>query len=333
MQSQQKIKELVRRQVRDRGARIADRLPAPVQPLLRNVLDRLKHSGIGLLSVQVAYSILFALPPVFVLTLAMGAMLQEYTGISVADYLHRVITDFAPEESQQLLQDLVDQAIVRINPGFASASAIIFLGIALWGSMSGISIIMMATNRAYGVRETRGFWRRWGTILLLAVLIPALTVLAIVLVFFGESLSEWILDQTGYDLLNSGFAQTVSALIVLVIGLLILYLIAPNIDHAMRWSLPGALLGGVALLAAIALFQLVLKHVALANIYGAASSVIILLYLFRMIGQVYVFGAVLNGVLSENHDQRRQEDLEQHPEKVLFSAGGHEVYPMPGKVV
>jgi len=114
--------------------------------------------------------------------------------------------------------------------------------------------------------------------------------------------------------------------------LLMIYQLAPNVKHSVRWTLPGAVLGATGLLVTLFLARFILSIIHLGNAYGAAGGVVILLYLFRISGYIFVVCAILNGVLSARHDRVRRIDLLAHPEKQLFDPNGFEIAPNPDPV-
>lgn len=294
-----------------------------------------RRTGVRGLSMQVAFSFLMALPPSLLLVIALATISERFLNMSVSSYLTHLITSYAPEGAQELLLDSVSQALARFRSSTALVSAGVAFALALWGGMTGIGSLVDASNRAYGVLETRPFFRRRLRVALMAVVMPVLLVAAIVAVLFTTRARGEIGRLLGNSEATSivwTIGSVIFAWVALALVLLMIYQLAPNVKHSVRWTLPGAALGATGLLLTLFLARFILSIIHLGNAYGAAGGVVILLYLFRVSGYIFVDCAILNGVLGARHDMVRRIDLLQHPEKQLFDPNGFEISPTPDPV-
>jgi membrane protein len=310
-------------------------LHVKIQGFTQDLLDSfLRIDGMGLAK-QISYSVVFALVPTLFLLVAVGTLVEELLDVPVTRGLRNLITDYAPDASRQLLLDAVDSAITDTSIQTASISGLIALGLALWAGMGGVGTLVEATNRAYGVRNTRPWYMRRLMTLTMTVALTLLVVFSVLISFFGDLGYETIsralgnpryleqLDQTGQDLVTIGTTFTV---------LLLLYRYAPSVEHTWRWSTPGAVLSTLAWIGLLEITGFIARRLDYGNLFGAAGGFLLMMYLLNFAGVVLIAGAVLNGVLGQRYDLKRRRDLAQHPEKIRYVETGQEIKPDPFSV-
>jgi membrane protein len=147
----------------------------------------------------------------------------------------------------------------------------------------------------------------------------AMVIAAFVLIVIGERLSDWIAEETGYhssliDLLVSG--NLGSALLVFI-ATAALYWLAPAAPNSGRWVLPGTVLVTLATLVVFVSFDFLVRLVDPGSAFGAAGSILVLLWLLYLESAFVVAGAIVNAVLSHRYDARLIDFLHDHPERRL----------------
>jgi membrane protein len=298
----------------------------------RELLDSfLRIDAMGL-SKQVSFSAVFALVPTLFVLVAVASLVETLFDIPVTQELREYIVEYVPEEAQQLLLSVVDNAIAETSAQTASISGLIALGFALWAGMGGVATLVEATNRAYGVRNTRPWYRKRLIYLAMTVALTAMIVFSVMLQFFGERTIEELARVLGNPawLRDIGdLGQLVIQILTMFIILLLLYRYAPSVLHTWRWSLPGAIFSTAVWLALLRISGFIAQNIDYGNLFGAATGFILLLYLLNFAGLVLIVGAVLNGVLGQRYDRLRREDLLSHPEKIRYVDTGQEVNPDP----
>ena len=296
----------------------------------RELVNSFLRADVLGLAKQVAFSFIFALLPTMFLLVALGALVERHLHLPVTAQARDLIETYAPADVQAPLLSLLDQAITQVSTEIASLSAIVALALALWGGMSGINTLVEATNRAYGVRNTRPILEKRAMSLVLTLLFTVMLVLSVTAMFFGEQVIRELTEQFGERSWLVQFGEWVQLSIaasMTTLTLFILYRFGPAVDQSGRWSLPGAVLAALAWLALLRAFGLITDRLSIGGVYGAASGLILLLYLLNFSGVVFILGALLNGVLGSHYDHRRHEDLLRHPEKRRYLATGQEISP------
>ncbi len=303
-----------------------------IQEFGRELLDSfLRIDGMGLAK-QVSYSVVFALLPTLFVLVSVINLIERFLDIPVTRELREYIVEYAPVDAQQVLLGAVDSAIADTSAQTASISGLIALVFALWAGMGGVGTLVEATNRAYGVRNTRRWHRKRLSTLVMTIALTALIVFSAVLQFFGDRTVEELAGLLGDSnwLAELGEIGQSSILIsTTFIILLLLYRYAPSVRHTWRWSLPGAIFSTTVWIGLLEISGLIASRIDYGNVYGAATGFILLLYMLNFAGVILIMGAVLNGVLGQRYDLTRLEDLIRHPEKIRYVDSGQEINPDP----
>ena len=130
------------------------------------------------LSAELAFRFFIALFPFFIAITALGGLIATGLGIeNPARLAVGMIGDILPAEGSQFLEEQLRQVIDNASQGqlFVSAAAAILV------ATSGTNAIMKGLNRAYGVKESRPYWRRYLTAVLITLAAGTAAVLAVVL--------------------------------------------------------------------------------------------------------------------------------------------------------
>jgi len=285
--------------------------------VLVEIVQEIRDHQPSQLAKQAAYSLLYAVPSVLIMLVSLAAIVDKNTGAGVSEALRRFISEQAPVELRPLLESLVQRAVVETSESQAVQAVLVSLVIAIWGGAGGVSALIAAINDVYDIRNTRSFIKQTALNLGLMLLGGALVIGSFVLLTFGRLLGEWVAGVAGrgttlVNVLDSG---PVWALILLACSLLLLYWLAPDIDKSIRWVLPGTALATVAVLVVFAAMDLLLRFSNPGSAFGAAGSVLILLWSLFIVSAIIIVGAIVNVVLGRRYDRKLRDSLRRHPEK------------------
>lgn len=285
----------------------------------KRLLQEVKADRVTGLGAQVAYSMVFAVPPLLVLLITIAAIVDRTTGVDVTGGLRDLIATNAPGDAKALLDRLVQDAIAQVSGGTLSFSLIVSTLLAVWGGSGGISALIDAFNTAYEVEDDRKFLPKMLTRIGLTLAMIILVVLSFTLFIFGENIGEWVARQVG---LGSLFTTVwnilrwpIAAAFILFL-LAVLYYFGPNIKQSFRWVSPGSLAATVLFVVAILGIKLYLAVSDPGSAYGVAGSVIVLLFFFYVVGIVFILGAEINSILQKRADPAVVQDIARNPEKV-----------------
>jgi membrane protein len=201
--------------------------------------------------------------------------------------------------------------------------------LALWGGMAGVGALIEATNRAYGIRNTRNLLRKRAMALGMTLLFTAMVVLTVAASFFNGRIVQQLIKWIGSERLLNDFgklSQLVLSIAITFGVLFILYYVGPDVELTARMTIPGAVIGTMTWVLMIQLFGAIAARVPYANVYGAAGTAIILLYFLNFAALGLILGAVVNGAIGHHYDKRRAADLAAHPEKLRYIEEYREQY-------
>jgi membrane protein len=252
-----------------------------------------------------------------IVLVSLAAIVDKNTGAGVSEGMRQFISAQAPAELQPLLESLVQRAVVETSESQAVLAALVSLAIAIWGGAGGVGALIDAINSVYDIRNTRSFIKQTALKLGLMILGGALVIGSFILLTFGRLLGEWVAGKVGrgaalVDFLSSG---PVWALLLLACSLFLLYWLAPDVGKSIRWVLPGTAIATIAVLITFAAMDLLLRFSNPGSAFGAAGSVLILLWALFLVSAIVIVGGIVNAVLGRRYDRTLRDALRRHPEK------------------
>jgi membrane protein len=285
--------------------------------VLVEIAQEIRRHQPSQLAKQSAYSLLYAVPSVLIVLVSLAAIVDKNTGAGVSEALRRFISEQAPAELQPLLESLVRRAVVETSESQAILTALVSLAIAIWGGAGGVGALIDAINTVYNVRNTRSFIKETALKLGLMLLGGALVVGSFILLAFGRLLGEWVAGAVGRGttLVNFLSSGPVWALVLLACSVFLLYWLAPDVRKSIRWVLPGTALATTAVLITFAAMDLLLRVSNPGSAFGAAGSVLILLWTLFLVSAIVIVGGIVNAVLGRRYDRKLRDALRHHPEK------------------
>jgi membrane protein len=201
----------------------------------------------------------------------------------------------------------------------ASYAVLVSLAIAIWGGAGGVGALIDAINHVYDVRNTRSFIKETALKFGLMLLGGALVVGSFILLAFGRLLGEWVAGKVGRGttLVNFLSSSPVWALLLLACSLFLLYWLAPDVRKSIRWILPGTALATIAVLITFAVMDLLLRFSNPGSAFGAAGSVLILLWALFLVSAIVIVGGIVNAVLGRRYDRVLRDALRQAEKRPL----------------
>ncbi len=251
------------------------------------------------MAAEMAYSFLFAVFPLLLLTAAIIGMIGGV--LERSDLLTETISRISPLLPASVA-DLAGSAILDLITERAGAIALLGLLLALWGASGGVGALMKGLNRAYGVPRAQVSWRRRTVTAAAALLVAPLALALLVISVVGQGLATWIGAVTGMtDLVGLLVAalQLPVAFIVFFFGMTLVYWTMPAVRQRYRAVLPGSLVAAVGWSAITFAFGVYIADIdeyrVTYGIFGAAIAFLLWLYL---VGLVILIGAEVNALLS-----------------------------------
>jgi membrane protein len=286
---------------------IARSAGAVVDIVKRVIANYLEHS-MGTYAVALAYRGLFALFPfVLLLVVLVGVLVPP-------DTMERVVAEIIARSSEQVPQQLepvVEQGRKQIEPledmarqaqERAQGGLLLFsVAVALWSVSALSSTLADAFNDAYGLTETRRWWKVQALSLASGPLLAVAVIVAVILMLTGSRVVEGVAQVFGMRALF----VTLWAWLRFPLALTLLWVVLSVVyRHSLAVTLPwrsvmlGAALAVFAWAVASAGFSIYLANFANYGVtYGSLGAAVGLLVYLNISASIVLAGAELNTVL------------------------------------
>lgn len=242
-----------------------------------------------------SYYFLFALFPTL---LFLAALLGLLGTPHLMDGLMAYGEDMLPFEVASLLSKTLAEVVQGASGGALSAG---IAGI-LWAASRGVRSVIVALNVVYAVARPRPWWRRQLVAVLLTVAFCVFTLTALVLLAFGERIGHGVAVWAGLgNVFTAGWrlAQWPVAVVFGIIGMDLIYHLAPAIRPRLAWLSPGAVVALAGWVVASLGMRFYVDNVADYNAtYGSIGAVIVLMVWLYLIAGMLLVGAEINAVIA-----------------------------------
>ena len=251
------------------------------------------------LAAEVAYHFLFSIVPLVIFLTAMSGFISRMVGVN--DAMSSITTwlfENLPTEAAEAVREPIQNVITNQSGGFLSFGAVL----ALWGGKNAMAALMKALNTAFGVEDSRPWWKKQAIAMGLTVAMGLAIVAASSFFLAGSFVGEGLANVLG---LGDTWTTVWSILrfpliaLLLVVALAFLYWAGPDVDAPFKWLTAGSILAVV--LWIIATFGLSIYFQFAgpsAETYGALSGVLAFVFWLYVMSLILLLGGELNSVLA-----------------------------------
>lgn len=282
---------------------------------LRRVAAGFLEHRMPTFAAALAYRGLFALFP-FVLLLVVLVSL-----FAPPDTFGRLMEEVKAQSSEQVpeqLEPVVDRGREQIKPleGLSRRAErqadggvlIVAVGVALWSVSSLASTVADAFNTAYGLLETRPWWKVQALSLLSGPIVALAVIAAVLLMLTGPQLAEGIAGALGVRevfLFLWGWLRYPVALVLLWVVLSFVYRYSPAVNQTLGSVWLGAAVAVIAWALTSVGFSVYLANFADYGVtYGSLGAAVGLLLYLDLSASIVLAGAELNAArLPANEDR------------------------------
>ncbi len=241
-----------------------------------------------------SYYFLLALFPLLVFLTAMLGYFAE-TGTELRQNLLIYLSKLMPRSASALIRTTVEEITQNAGGGKISFGLLA----TLWAASYGMGAIGETLNVAYGVKETRSWWRVRLLAIGLTIALAAFIISALALVLYGGEIGEGLanrLELGGLFLIVWHLVQWPIVLAFVLSGFGLIYYFAPNLhDQKWYWVTPGSIVGVLLWLLVSVIFRVYLRYFDRYSMtYGSLGAVIILMLWFYLTGAALLMGGELN---------------------------------------
>ena len=275
--------------------------------VLRRVGRKVWEDDCPGLAGQLAYFLLLSLFPGLIFLVSLAGLVMDDPESALGTLTER-LGGLLPEDAVRLLANYIDRTLRGAGPG------VLLLGIlaTLWSGWAASSAVIKATNRAYGLQETRPLWKLWG-ISVLMIFGWVLVVTSLTLTAFGPEVGGYVRRLTGLPEVFLGLWSVLRwalAFLAVTLAHAVLYYVAPNARVHFKWITPGGFAATVLILVSSVALSLYVTNVGRYDrIYGQAGAIVVLMLWLYVTGFMVLVGAEMNAVLVRIAEERKGETL------------------------
>ena len=260
----------------------------------RRVWLEIYESDLFTRAAALSYYFLLALFPLLLFLMAvLGYFAEAGTELrkNLLSYLGRVV----PRSAWELIYTTINEISKDTSGGKLSFGLLA----ALWFASYGMGAISETLNAAYGVKESRQWWRVRLTAVGLTMALTVLIISALTLVLYGGEIGEGMANRSGLGtafMLSWNVLQWPIVLAFVLFAFALIYYFAPNLYHQKwYWITPGSVAGVTLWLLVSFLFRLYLRYFNTYSVtYGSLGAVIILMLWFYLTGAAILVGGKIN---------------------------------------
>jgi len=262
--------------------------------LARQVLEKAFIDNVFGLAGQLAFFFLLA---VFPFLLLLATLLPYLTDPDALESLMTMLQPVVPPRAWSLVMGNLHTLLNEKREGLLSLSAVALL----WSSSSGFVAVSEGLNVAYGVRESRPFWKVRLMAIGFTLVLGLMVTISTVLLVFGERLSILAAHHLAFPMVFWWILRWVAALAFMILALDIIYHVAPDVRHRWRWLSSGAVAAALAWAVMSVGLRLYLPHFSRYEAtYGALTAVISLMLWFYLSSAILLVGGELNSTLEQS---------------------------------
>jgi len=284
--------------------------------IVLRVKKEIAHDNVSLVSAGIAFYFFLALFP------TLNAIVSIYGLVTSAQEMQEQLRELLvilPVESHQMIsgimQSIVDQSDQSL--GLSFAVSILF---SIWSTSKGMSAVFSGINIAYNERDTRGFLRRTGLVLLFTLGGILLIATTMGLIAGGPDIAKK-LEFPEWAITAVVWGRWPLLLVMVMTSLGVIYKWVPHrTDPKIIWVNYGAITSGIAWLIASILFSYYVSNFASYDkLYGGFAAVIILLLWFYLSAYMLILGAEINSEM----EYQTKKDTTVGPEKEMGERGAY----------
>lgn len=268
-----------------------------MRAIVLGYIKKLIDDDVTGMSAELAYRFMFATFPFAIFVVALGGFISSWLGIR--DPSNRIIGAVGSDLPADLIgpiQTQLEAALSHTHLELLSVGALI----TLYAAATGMSSLMKAMNRAYGVRESRPLPLR----IILAAVLTVLGGVAIVISFAaivgGTLITHRLVDHAGLREIWPWLTllRWPLAFALLVLGVSVVLRRAPNFRTPWSWAALAATAFALTWIVTTYAFGVYVATFASYDAtYGALAGVIVLMLWFYLTSFVLVCAAELAALL------------------------------------
>ena len=263
------------------------------------------------LAAELSFRWLLAIFPLVIMIAAFAGFAAERLG--VADPTQQIIDAAGgqlPPAAAETLRPQLDRVLMNQDGGLLSLGLVL----TVYAASAGMRAIIKGFNRAYGVDESRPFWRQIAVAIGLTILMGTSVVLAFLIIVIGQVAARDVAELVGLgEATARAFTLARFPLVLVALGAVsaFLYWVAPARHPRLRWVLPGVVVFVPGWMLATVLFSFYVENFgSYDDTYGTLGGIVVLLLWLYLTFVILLLGAQLNAAFQREFEHETGHDLE-----------------------
>ena len=266
----------------------------PFGEFVQRVWREVSEDEVSERAAALSYYFLFALFPAL---LFLTALLGFLPVAGLQERLMAYMREVLPADAASTLERTVTEVLHGRRTGLVSLGLLV----TLWASSNGMMSLMTTMNAVYDVTERRHWWTRRLLAIVLTLAFAVFIVAALVLLVFGPPIGAVVAGWFGLGALFTRVWNILNVPIAIacaLIGIQLVYYLAPAGKRRWRWMTPGATGALVAWLVMSFGLRVYVGHIAnYSATYGSIGGVILLMLWLYLSSVVFLIGAEIDSVI------------------------------------
>lgn len=252
-------------------------------------LNKLKKDCVSVYAAQAAFFIMLSVFPFFMFLLS----LIQYLPLTEQD-LTSVVAEVAPSSIGPFINNIINEIYTSSTTTFLSITGIT----TVWGASKAFYALIYGLNAVYGIDETRNYVVLRLVATLYTLVFAVLLLVTLSILGFGNSIALTIQSQipalSDIALLVISVRAT-TALGILVLYFLALYIVIPNRKSGVLRELPGAIVTAGGWIGFTYLYSFYIDHMSnFTNTYGSLTAIVLLMLWLYACMYMLLIGAEVN---------------------------------------
>lgn len=284
------------------------------------------------MAAEIVYYLLFSIVPLLLFMTALSGMIGRRIGsVDIVEQMTTWLRTDAnlPPATVDVVLTPIEQVLETQTPGLLSIGALI----ALWSGKNAFTALMKGLNVAYGVEETRPWWKTWaiaiGLTIAFSLFVIGASIFFVISTAAGSEVADAInMTDTWATVWEWARLPLTAVLIAVVVSFL--YWVGPDRRKPYELITIGSLftvvLWGLATLGLGLYFQYMGGYVVAYGVLGGLLGFLFWLYLMTLI---LLFGGQLNSVINQQRQAAAQTEAATRVDQHRVTAPGLVGPPLP----
>ena len=262
--------------------------------LAKRVLSGINDDNLLGRASELAYNFILALFPLLLLLLALLGMFASRATVlktNLLIYLSQVL----PPAAFQVITHTLDEVMRNASNGKLTFGILL----TIWFASGGITSMISVLNGAYGIKESRSWWKVRVIAFVLTLAISLLIILALVSVLAGGFVANWIGSYYGMrevTIIAWKAGQILLATAFVTLSFSVIYYFGADVEEQhWYWITPGSVTGVLLWITASFGFRAYLHFFnSYSRTYGSLGAVMILLMWLYVTSFAFLVGGEIN---------------------------------------